>query len=250
MANLEPVVTWIHGENKKDKEITGVFDFGRVDADKSSAIEIFFLWNNYGGLVDVPKMEDVTITTRDLSGGDGTSPLSPVEAVKDNWMQVRIDSLTETAFTPIGRGGQGTVNPSGVKAMGTKGQTKNVNADTATAWTANKTLNLEEYIKPTVENGFVYKVTQAGVGGDTEPTWLLTEGLIVNDGTAVLTAVPIMKTPADNEILGLANNTQNDGTGAENAQGNFVQFSTKAVVPASASTGKNRGNYRVSFRFV
>lgn len=250
MAILEPVVTWIHGVNKKDNEVAGTFNFGIVNADDDSGIEKFFLWNNYGGVADAPKMEDVTITTRDLDGGDGSTSGKIVEAVRDNWMKVRVDSLGESGFTAIGKGGVGTTNPSGVKALGTKGQTKNVNADTAIVWTAEQTWSLGTYVKPTVDNGFIYKVTEAGLGGATEPTWLTTEGLMVNDGTAILTAYKIMNTPATNEILGLANNAQDDGVGVEDAAGNFAEFSIMASVPAQATTGRNQGNFVASYRFV
>lgn len=250
MANLEPVVTWIHGENKKDAEVIGTFNFGVINADDDSAVETFFLWNNYGGTEDVPKMEDITITTRDLTGGDGSTAGNIVEAVRDNWMKVRVDSLSESGFTAIGKGGVGTTNPSGLHEIGTNGQTKNKNATTAVTWTASQTWTLGQYVKPTADNGFIYKVTTAGMGDSTEPTWLTTEGLIVNDGTAVLTAVPIMKKPDAQQLLGLANNTQNDGTGASDAAGNWSQFSIMASVPASATTGRNQGNFRVSYRFV
>jgi len=250
MALLEPVPMWIHGVNAKNNEVTGAFNFGVVKADEDSGVEKFYFWNNYGGTENAPKMEDVTITTRDLEGGDGGTAGKIVEAVRDNWMKVKVDSLGETGFTPIGRGGVGTVNPSGMKDIGTNGETKNIHADTAIAWTASQTWSLGQFVKPTADNGFIYEVTTAGLGDATEPTWLTTEGLLVTDGTATLTARKIMNKPAPKEILGLANNTQDDGTGASDAAGNFAEFSIMGSVPAQATTGRNRGNFQMSYRFV
>lgn len=249
MAFLEPQVTWIHGANAKDNAVTS-HDFGTVNADDESGVEKFYLWNNYGGTQDAPKMEDITMTTRDLGGGDGTSAGNIVEAVKDNWMHVRVDSKGEGTFTAIGRGGVGTTNPTGLHPIGTNGETKHVKADTAVEWTASQTWTLGTFVKPTAPNGFIYEVTEAGMGDGVEPTWLTTEGLITADGTAKLTARKIMNKPAENELLGLANNAQDDGTGVTDAAGNFAEFSVKAVVPANATTGRNQGNFRASYRFV
>lgn len=249
MAFLEPQVTWIHGINAKDNEVTS-YDFGIVNADDDSGVEKFFLWNNYGGVQDAPKMEDVEITTRDLNGGDGTTSGQKVEAVANNWFKVRVDSLGEGTFTPIGRGGVGTVNPSGLKALGTNGSTTNKNEATAIVWSPAQTWTLGQYVKPTVANGYIYEVTQAGLGDSSEPTWLTTEGLLVDDGTAQLTARKIINTPATKELLGLANNAQDDGTGVELAAGNFAEFSIIASVPANATTGRNQGNFRATYRFV
>lgn len=249
MAFLEPQVTWIHGINAKDNEVQS-YDFGIVNADDDSGVEVFYLWNNYGGAQDAPKMEDVEITTRDLNGGDGSTSGMKVEAVANNWFKVKVDSLGESSYTPIGKGGVGTINPSGLKALGTNGSTTNKNEATAVQWTASQTWSLGQYVKPTVANGYIYEVTTAGLGDAVEPSWLTTEGLIVSDGTAVLTARKIINTPAAKELLGLANNAQPDGTGVALAAGNFAQFSVIASVPANATTGRNQGNFRVSYRFV
>lgn len=250
MTKLEPVVSWYEGTNTKSTEVVSKISYGVVDADTTSATKTFFIVNNRGGTEDCPKMEDVTFTTRDLNGGLGDTVGNIVEAVKDNWFQTRCDSLGESAFVPVGKGGVGTPNPSGVKALGTNGTTINVNAATATIWGAEATLSLNTYIKPTVDNGFIYKVTTAGITGLTEPVWLTTEGLITQDGTAVLTAYKINNKPEANALLGLANNMADDGSNASDAGGNFTQISVLAEVPITAKSGKNTLNYRVSYRFV
>lgn len=250
MAIEKPVVTWYEGTNTTSTEVKTRVNYGQVNADDVSLPKTHFLWNNRGGTEDAPKMEDVTFTTRDLSGGDGTTAGNEVEAVKNNWFQGKVDSLNQTSFTPVGRGGVGTVNPSGVLKLGTLGTTTNVNAATATVWTADATLSLNQYIKPTLGNGFIYKVTKAGVAGNVEPVWLTTENLIVNDGTAILTAVLIDKKPAEQEILGLANNTLPDGSNATAAGGNFVQLTTVVDVPSDATSGKNILKFRANFRYV
>lgn len=250
MALLEPQVTWIHGVNAKDNEVTGIFNFGVVKADEESGVEKFYLWNNYGGTQNAPKMEDVTITTRDLDGGDGSNPGKIVEAVRDNWMRVRVDSLGEGGFTAIGKGGVGTTNPQGTHKVGTNGETKHVKADGAVTWTASQTWTLGTFVKPTAPNGFIYEVTEAGLGDSTEPTWLTTEGLLVEDGTAKFTARKIMNKPALNELLGLANNAQDDGTGVADAAGNFAELSLKIAVPSLATTGRNVGNVQAIYLFV
>ena len=111
-------------------------------------------------------------------------------------------------------------------------------------------LELGEYIKPTEENGYIYKVTTAGVTGDTEPVWSTVEGQTVIDNTVAYEVVQVEKQPATQEILGLANNTLDDGSNAHLAGGNFVQISVYAEVPITASAGRNQLVQRVSYRYV
>lgn len=247
---LEPIVTWLEDDNMKDKEILSRLNYGTVNSDDSSPVKVLYIWNNYNGDVDVPKMEDVTLTTKDLSGGDGTTPGNLVEAVSKNWTQVRVDSKNSPNFVAIGRGGSGTTNPSGLVAIGTLGKTTNVNTDSAQVWQPNATFALDSWVKPTTPNGFIYKVTKVGQGGATEPQWQLTAGLLVNDGTAQYTAYAIEVQPGEAELLGMANNTADDGTGAELAAGNWVKLSTRISIPADASSGKNIYNYYLGFRYV
>lgn len=249
MANA-PEVSWYEGTNEKASEVVSTVNYGTVDADSQSATKTFFIWNNRAGTDDCSKMEEVTFTTRDRNGGDGTSNGNIVEAVKDNWFNVRVDSLSEVTFVPVGRGGVGTPNPTGVKDLGTSGVTTNVNASTAIVWSANTPLALDDYVQPTGHNGFIYKVTKAGTTDGTEPSWVTVEANPVFDGTVEFVAIKIEKTPSAKEILGFANNTLDDGTNAQLAGGNFVQVSVYADVPITASAGKNLLVQRVSYRYV
>lgn len=249
MANT-PIISWFEGSNNKSDEIKQTVNFGTVDADSESGKKTFNIWNNRYGDSNVSKMEEVTFTTRDRLGGTGDQVGNIVEAVKDNWFQVRVDSLGESSFTPVGKGGVGTVNESGVKAVGTNGTTININAENAIEWDASQAYDEGNYIKPTVENGFIYRVTVSGTTSGTEPVWTTTENNVVTDGTVEYVAVRIKVTPAAQEILGLANNTADDGSNADNAGGNFVTITVFAGVPINASAGKQEFIQRISYRFV
>lgn len=236
---LAPVVSWYEGTNELASEVKSTVNYGTVDADSQSATKTFYIWNNRGGSDDCSKMEEVTFTTRDRNGGTGDSVGNVVEAVRDNWFNVRVDTLGETAFIPVGKGGVGTVNPTGTKDLGTNGTTTNVNSATATVWSASTPLSLGAYIQPTVANGFIYVVAKAGTTDATEPSWVTVEGNPVFDGTVEFNTIQIDKTPNAKEILGFANATLADGSNANLAGGNFVQVSVYADVPVTASAGKN-----------
>lgn len=238
MANA-PEVSWYEGTNDKSSEVISTVNYGTVDADSQSPTKTFYIWNNRAGVDDCSKMEEVTFTTRDRSGGDGSLVGNIVEAVRDNWFNVRVDSLSEVTFVPVGKGGVGTPNPTGTKDLGTNGTTTNVNASTAIVWSASTPLSLNDYVQPTAGNGFIYKVTKAGTTDGTEPTWVTVEGNPVFDGTVEYTTIQIDKTPSAKEILGLANNTDVTASNANLAGGNFVQISVYADVPITASAGKN-----------
>lgn len=246
----QPIPSWYEGSNATASEVKSVVSFGQVNSDEISQVKEIYFWNNRGGSDDVSKMEDVTFTARDRSGGLGDTQGNIVEAVRDNWFEVRVDSLNELNFTPIGKGGTGAVNPSGIKKIGTTGTTTNINAEGATTWSSNIQLSLGTYIKPTIDNGFIYKVVQAGMSDSTEPTWLAVENSFVEDGNARYMAVIVEKTPDENEILGLANNTLEDGSNAELAGGNFVKLSTRVNIPVSANSGLNQASFRASWKFV
>lgn len=247
---LNPNVSWFESLNTTATEVKSTVSFGVVDADSISPNKVFYIWNNRKGTDDCSNMEDVTFTTRDMSGGLGDTAGSITESVRDNWFQVKCDSLGHTAFKAVGKGGTGTANPSGTLSLGTNGKTINVNNATATLWVASGVVSLGDYIKPTVDKGFIYKVTQAGVLGATEPTWLETEGLITESGTAQLTAVKVEKAPPANTLLGLANKAADDGSDAATVGGNWTQISVRAEVPISASSGKQNLQFRVSYKFV
>lgn len=245
----QPIISWFESSNAMDSEVKDIVSYGTVDADSDSTQKTFFIWNNRNGESDVSKMEEVTFTTRDRQGGVGDTPGSEVEAVRDNWFRVRVDSLDETTFIPVGKGGI-VENQEGVKPVGTTGSTKNPNADNAIEWEENSTLDEGVYIKPTTDNGFIYKVVKEGTTGGTEPTWSMTDGNIVIDGTVEYVTIPIERTPASQEILGVANSVEADGSNAEDAEGNFIKITVYAEVPITASAGINKLQKRISYRYV
>lgn len=54
-------------------------------------------------------------------------------------------------------------------------------------WAASTVYTTKIVRVPTTSNGHVYKCTTAGTSGSTEPTWPVTSGATVNDGTVVWT---------------------------------------------------------------
>lgn len=252
MATKAPEVSWYEGTNEFSKQVNYTVNYGTVDADSPSQTKVFYIWNNRGGKEDCSKMEEVTFTTRDRKGGDGSQDGNIVQAVKDCWFNVRVDSLgEEDKFLPVGKSGVKDTNRSGVKDLGTTGTTTNVNASTAQVWSAKKDLALNTYVQPTNPNGFIYKVTKAGTTDVNEPQWADKEGNPTFDGLDIeYQAIKIEKTPATKEILGFANNTKEDGSDAHLAGGNFVKISVYADVPVDALAGKNLLMQRVSYRYV
>lgn len=245
-----PEITWYKGSNEETAKVTTTVDLGRIDADTVSNEVKFYIWNNRGGTEGASNAEELTITARDTDGGDGTTIGKLVPSISEDWNQVRVDSLEESSFTPIGKGGVGKVNPSGVKLLGTNGATKNVDFESAVEWSAEVTLSLGDFIKPTVDNGFFFEVVQAGVTGTTEPTYLLTEGLRTEDGSVQLKAIRKEVLAPENTLLGMKNNTLPDGSNAEDAGGNFVKFSHRIEVPITASSGKQSNLLKASYKFV
>lgn len=117
-----PIIKWydvLHAN-----EIVAPFDFGVIDAGDTSPVYTFNIWNNRGMATDVSKMEDCTITTRDMSGGTGDTVGSIVEVVRDNWFHAQVDSLGETDIDqPTSAIGKAYSKP-----IGTTGSTKKNNA--------------------------------------------------------------------------------------------------------------------------
>ncbi|RRJ66408.1 hypothetical protein EHV15_28410 [Paenibacillus oralis] len=90
----QPIISWYDATHTN--EVTAPFDFKIIDAGDLSPIYTFNIWNNKGKAEDVSKMEDCTITTRDMSGGLGNTVGNEVEVVKNNWFHAQVDSLGET----------------------------------------------------------------------------------------------------------------------------------------------------------
>lgn len=57
----------------------------------------------------------------------------------------------------------------------------------AAPWQANHAYALNEWVKPTTANNYIYKCTTAGVSGSAEPTWGTAPGGTTNDNTVVWT---------------------------------------------------------------
>ncbi|MGG3505000.1 hypothetical protein AK95_13215 [Paenibacillus sp. LC231] len=119
----QPVISWMNSTHTQ--KITAPFDFGVIDAGDLGPKFTFNIWNNKGEATDVSKMEDCTITTRDMSGGLGNTIGNEVEVVKNNWFHAQVDTLGETdldqptsiigkdAAKPIGTTGQTTKDHTG-----------------------------------------------------------------------------------------------------------------------------------------
>ncbi|MCU6710080.1 hypothetical protein M6D81_15390 [Paenibacillus sp. J5C_2022] len=231
----QPIISWY---DATDSEITGVYDFQTIDAGTSSVNHEFTIFNNRNGSEDVSKMEDVEITTVDMNGGDGDQAGNIVEAVKDKWFWVKVDTLNEVSFTQIG-------GSTAKKALGTLGSTKNPNAVSAPTWAVSTAYLVGDYVKPTSGTTYIYKCVTAGTSGGSEPTWPTIDGDPVTDGSVEWETILVQKQPQAQEILGLAN----DGT-ETNSGGNFAKVSMYADIPLSASAGRNNFKIRVSYRYV
>jgi len=114
----QPIITWMDATH--NNEIITPFDYKVIDADSKSDIFIFNVWNNKNGASDVSKMEDCTITTRDMTGGTGDTEAHDVEVVKNNWFHVQVDSLGETDIDEE----SSRVGKDFSKPIGTTGTTK------------------------------------------------------------------------------------------------------------------------------
>ena len=90
---LVPVVTWYNEDNTAEKE---GHDFGKIDIGSSSEEVVIIVWNNRGGTEEASTMENCVLTTKDLNGGND------LEAVAEQYVQVRNITLGEEDFTPIG----------------------------------------------------------------------------------------------------------------------------------------------------
>lgn len=235
----KPIIAWYNSTHAS--QVQAPFDFGVIDAGDLSQIFTFNIWNNKGGQESVSKMEDCTITTRDMSGGLGNTTGQEVQVVSGNWFHAQVDSLGETDLTDA----SSRIGADYSKALGTTGTTKHRKSLNAQAWVANKSYTIGEVVRPSTANGFVYECTTAGTSGAVAPTFTATEGATVNDGTVVWTAIKIDHKPSTKEILGVAN----DGSPA-NSAGNFTTVTLQCEVPLNADSGRQDFKLRVSYRYI
>lgn len=122
-----PIVSWWNDQNTAQETSwpVGVIDAGTVSADKT-----FLIWNNRAGSTAVSDMTNCTITTKDSAGGDTG------ELVTNKWVEARVDSAGETAFTPIGGATTHPLTAGGGATAGTIAGDAN-DGNIATAATAN-----------------------------------------------------------------------------------------------------------------
>jgi prepilin-type N-terminal cleavage/methylation domain-containing protein len=68
---------------------------------------------------------------------------------------------------------------------------------TPTAWVAGRAYSVGSLVTPTADNGHVYVAIQSGTSHTSEPTWLITEGVEIDDNTVRWkeTGVPIYEQP-------------------------------------------------------
>jgi len=74
-------------------------------------------------------------------------------------------------------------------AMTSVSEVAAVNGDGAAAWAATTAYSLNAYRQPTVANTFYYKATTAGTSAASEPTWPVTVGATVVDGSVTWTCM-------------------------------------------------------------
>ncbi|WP_110932428.1 hypothetical protein [Paenibacillus bouchesdurhonensis] len=118
----QPVITWMNATHTQ--QVTAPHNYGVIDAGDWSPVHTFNIWNNRSGTTDVSKMEDCTITTRDMSGGLGDTVGNEIEVVKNNWFHAQVDSLDETDINEeSSRIGKDYSKPIGTTGVTTKDDT-------------------------------------------------------------------------------------------------------------------------------
>lgn len=148
-----PIVSWYTQDNTS--QVTQ-WDIGTVDAGSVSAPFSVLIWNNRGGSAAVSDMTNCTITTKDSSGGNTG------ELVTNTWIEVRVDSLSESNFTPVG--GTVTKDIRGKAAANPAGVIKGSANDGAIATVASQgnfsELTLRANVPPTATAGLVNFLTR------------------------------------------------------------------------------------------
>lgn len=262
MALNSPVVSWynvdkVNPANSNRVQIAQPFDFGVVDAGYTplpTDYYSFIIWNNRNNRIDdAPKMEDVSIGIKDLNGGNGSTVGQEVWAINGGitgtgvkWFHAKVDSLgqTDADFAQIGAT---LTKPIGA---GLNKSTENPSVAVAVVWKASTSFNIGDVVKPTVDNGFVYKVKTAGLTGTVQPTWSTVEGESKVDNVVEFITVKSLKTTiANNEILGGVNRG-NDSDWATKSTANFSIITLKCEVPLDARAGRQDFKLRSSYRYV
>ena len=89
------------------------------------------------------------------------------------------------------------------------------------AWTSAMSAILEDAVRPTARNGYVYECTTAGTAGTTEPVWPTTAAETVTDGTIVWTC-------RANHCLAAVSLASGDFTIADGTTGRKITIAEKA----------------------
>lgn len=105
----QPEISWFELNNTTP---VTQWTIGTVDAGNTSPDKTFLIWNNRGKSVAVSDATDCTITTKDAQGGETG------ELVTDKWIEARVDSMSETSFTPIGKGSTKALKAGGTAPAG------------------------------------------------------------------------------------------------------------------------------------
>lgn len=88
-----PKVEWFNGDNTAPVSSWAI---GTVDAGTVSTASTFMIWNNRAGTSVLSDMTSCTISTKDASGGNTG------ELVTSKWIEVKVETLSETTFSAIG----------------------------------------------------------------------------------------------------------------------------------------------------
>ncbi|MBU7316163.1 hypothetical protein [Paenibacillus oleatilyticus] len=96
-----PIFQWMDISNTT--QVTSI-PFGQIDAGNTSPDTTVLIWNNRGGTSAVADATNCSITTKDVSGGNGGTDASNItnEVVFKKFVEVRVDTMSETTFTPVG----------------------------------------------------------------------------------------------------------------------------------------------------
>ncbi|MCM3274318.1 hypothetical protein [Paenibacillus elgii] len=112
-----PILSWYDITNTT--QITQ-WAIGTWDAGSTSPDTTFLIWNNRGQATAVSDAENCTITTKDISGGDGGTEGNIInEVVFRKFIEARVDTMSEAVFSPIGGSAAKAIKAGGSAPAGT-----------------------------------------------------------------------------------------------------------------------------------
>lgn len=139
-----PVVYWYNSTNTEQQTSWSI---GVVDAGSVSADTTFLIWNNRAGTEAVSDMTNCSITTKDSLGGDTG------EIILNKWIEAKVDSLSETLYTPIGGSTSKSIQASGLTSADAGKIKGTANDGTLTASTCFSKVTLHANIPSTATAG-------------------------------------------------------------------------------------------------